>query len=267
MAEAGTEEDLLVERGDGITVITLRRPRQRNALTAHLIAGLRAALAAADADEGTGAVILTGADPAFCAGLDLGELSSTGANLRLASGRGGDGAPPAGHPWAPLRKPVIGAVNGVAVTGGLEVALHCDILIASERAAFADTHVRVGVMPGWGMSVLLPRAVGAARALRMSLTGEFLDAQAALAAGLVTEVVPHQDLMGAARKVAGAILAADPATTAAFLASHRRIAALGTAPGLAAEAEASRQWAAKGFDAQRTASRRAGVVAANRSQL
>jgi enoyl-CoA hydratase len=259
--------DLTVERGEGVAVVTLNRPRNRNALTSGLILGLRAAMAEVDADDTVGAVILTGADPAFCAGLDLGELAASGDNLRLAEEEGDETAPPAGRPWTPLRKPVIGAVNGVAVTGGFELALNCDILIASEKAAFADTHVRVGVLPGWGMSVLLPRLIGPGRALRMSLTGEFLDAAAALRCGLVTEVVPHAGLLEAAHRLARGVLGADPPTCAAFLASARRIAGLDTEDAFQAEAEAARRWLNAGFDPAGVASRRAGIVAGNRGSL
>jgi enoyl-CoA hydratase len=267
VTDVGTGEDLVVERAAAVAVITLNRPRNRNALTAHLIRSLRAAMADADADDTVGAVILTGTDPAFCAGLDLGEVADTGENLRLAEADGDPTAPPVGHPWTPLGKPVIGAINGVAITGGFELALHCDILIASENAAFADTHVRVGVLPGWGMSVLLPRAVGAGRALRMSLTGEFLDAAAALRYGLVTEVVPHAGLLAAAHRVAHGVLGADPATCAAYLASVRRIADLDTGDAFRAEAEAARNWLDRSFDPAGVASRRAGIVAGNRGAL
>jgi enoyl-CoA hydratase len=267
MTDVGTGEDLVVERTDGVAVITLNRPRNRNALTARLMLGLRAAMSGVDADDTIGAVILTGADPAFCAGLDLGELAGGGENLRLSLDRGDETAPPVGHPWTPLGKPVIGAINGVAVTGGLELALHCDILIASEKAAFADTHVRVGVLPSWGMSVLLPRAVGAGRALRMSLTGEFLDAAAALRDGLVTEVVPHDGLLAAAHRVARGVLGADPAACAAFLASARRIAGAGTGDAFRVEAEAAERWLDSGFDPVGVARRRAGIVAGNRGHL
>ena len=267
MTDVAAGDDLVVERGDGVAVVTLNRPRNRNALTSGLILGLRAAMAEADADDTIGAVILTGADPAFCAGLDLGEMAADAGNLRLAEEEGDETSPPAGHPWTPLRKPVIGAVNGVAVTGGFELALHCDILVASEKAAFADTHVRVGVLPGWGMSVLLPRLIGPGRALRMSLTGEFLDAAAALRYGLVTEVVPHAGLLEAAHRVARGVLGADRATRAAFLASVRRIASLGTEDAFTAEAEAARRWLDGGFDPAGVASRRAGVVAGTRGSL
>ena len=125
-----------------------------------------------DDDPEVDVVILTGADPAFCAGLDLKELGSTGRNLGAPSSRQASterqaspeqAATPPRRGLGPLSKPVIGAVNGVAITGGFELALCCDFLVASDRARFADTHARVGVMPGWGLTVLLPQAVGIRR--------------------------------------------------------------------------------------------------------
>ena len=100
-----------------------------------------------------------------------------------------------------MATPVIGAINGVAITGGFEVALACDFLVASERARFADTHARVGIMPGWGLTVALPEAIGLRRAKEMSTTGNFVDAETALAWGLVNHVVPHDELLPFARKL------------------------------------------------------------------
>ncbi len=119
----------------------------------------------------------------FCAGLDLKELGDSSE------------LPDISPQWPPMTKPVIGAINGAAVTGGLELALYCDILIASEQARFADTHARVGLLPTWGLSVRLPQKVGVGMARRMSLTGDYLSAADALRAGLVTEVVPHDQLL------------------------------------------------------------------------
>ena len=136
----------------------------------------------AEADDDVDVVILTGTDPAFCAGLDLKELGTTGGNLGRQ--RWADGAPArsgARGPFPRLTKPVIGAVNGVAITGGFELALNCDFLVATERAKFGDTHTRVGVMPGWGLTVLLPQAIGVRRAREMSFTGNFMLADEALA--------------------------------------------------------------------------------------
>src|SRR6202011_3101834 len=110
----------------------------------------------ADADDDVDAVILTGTDPAFCAGIDLKEIAG--------GQQGAAGIPDLSPAWPPMTKPVIGAVNGVAVTGGFEIALACDILIASDNARFADTHARVGIMPSWGLSQKLSRVIGIYRA-------------------------------------------------------------------------------------------------------
>jgi len=145
-----------------------------------LLADLRAMMADLDTRHDVRVIVLTGADPAFCAGLDLTELGQADSPLAMA----------ASGPVLPrLSKPLIGAVNGAAITGGLELALACDFLIASELARFADTHARVGIQPGWGLTVELPEAVGLRRARQMSATGNFVDARTALAWGLVNHVV------------------------------------------------------------------------------
>lgn len=251
---------VLVERADGVATITLNRPQARNALSSALLARLRAALAEADSDDSVGAVVLTGADPAFCAGLDLKELSSGG---RLLDDNHDI---PVGHPWKPLGKPVVGAINGVAVTGGFELALNCDFLIASERAAFADTHARVGIMPGWGLSVVLPERVGTAMARRMSFTGDFLPAVDALRAGLVTDVVAHAELLPTAHRVAATIAANNPPAIRTLLASYRRIESEAAGEGLNAEASTGREWR-RGGGAEGLADRVAGVFERGREQI
>ena len=153
------DDVLLIETADRIRTLTLNRPEARNALSAKLRNRLFPALREAEADKDVDVVILTGTDPAFCAGLDLKEL-------------GGTDIPDLSPAWPAMTKPVIGAINGVAATGGLELVLYCDIVIASERARFADTHARVGLLPTWGLSVRLPQAVGRGLARRMSLTGD-----------------------------------------------------------------------------------------------
>ena len=141
-----------------------------------------------------------------------------------------------------MTKPVIGAINGAAVTGGLELALYCDVLIASEKARFADTHARVGLMPTWGFRVRLPQKVGVGLARRMSLTGDYLSADDALRAGLVTEVVPHDRLLPAARRVAASIVGNNQKAVRTLLASYHRIDDAGTREGLAIEAESAGEW-------------------------
>ena len=192
-AEEAAAPVLLYATRAGVATITLHRPQARNALDAALVAELDAALTRAEEAEDVAAIVLTGSDPAFCAGLDIREFNATG-------------RPPAGASdlilrVAALAKPTIGAVNGPVMTGGLELALGIDILIASERAAFADTHAKVGILPGGGMTARLPRAVGQRLALEMSLTGRVLDAAEALAHGLVTRVVPHERLLDTAQEI------------------------------------------------------------------
>lgn len=254
---------LTVERAGGVALLTLNRPHARNALSSVLLRALSAAMAEADADDHVDVIVLTGADPAFCAGLDLKEMAAGGENLGLGASPDGEVA---AAPWTPTIKPVIASVNGVAVTGGLELVLRCDIVIASERAAFADTHARVGVMPGWGMSVLLPQAVGSRMARQMSLTGDYLGAEQALRFGLVSEVVPHDQLPGRTRLLAQTIAGNDRAAVRALLATYRRIEADRDAEGLRTEAAASRAWLDHAFDAAAVARSRAGVMDRGRGQ-
>ena len=224
------ENVLLIETTDRVRTLTLNRPQSRNALSIALRTQLFAALRAAESDDAVDVVILTGADPVFCAGLDLKELGDT------------TELPDISPKWPAMRKPVIGAINGAAVTGGLELALYCDILIASEQARFADTHARVGLLPTWGLSVRLPQKVGVGLARRMSLTGDYLSAADALRAGLVTEVVPHDELLPAARKVAASIVGNNQSAVRALLASYHRIDASQTDAGLWIEAASAKQW-------------------------
>jgi enoyl-CoA hydratase len=185
---------------DGVLRLTLGRPEKRNALTIAMRRGLISAIRAVDADPGTRLVVLTGADPAFSAGVDLDEALGSPPGARLD---------PAEVVRA-ARTPVLGVINGPCCTRALELALSCAFLIASDRARFADTHAAVGLTAGWGMSALLPRAVGVRLARQMMLTGEPVDAAQALRAGLVNEVVPHERLAERTREIVAGILAAAP---------------------------------------------------------
>lgn len=254
-----TAPELLTDTHGRVRILTLNRPSVRNALTAHLIREVREALAAADLDTAVDAVILTGADPAFCAGLDLRQLGSDGGNLVT------DSATPVGHPWMPLTKPIIGAINGAAITGGLEFALACDFLVASERAQFADTHARVGVLPGWGLSVRLPEAVGLRYARRMSVTGNFVDAAEALRVGLVTQVVSHSELLSTALSLAVDIVGNEQSGVRAVLGEYRAVQAHVVDPGLAEEGRVSSQWM-KGFRPGDVEQRRSTIVERGRGQ-
>jgi enoyl-CoA hydratase len=248
------ENVLLIDTDEQVRTLTLNRPQARNALSSVLRKQFFAALRDAEADDDVDVVILTGADPVFCAGLDLKEL---GDSTEL---------PDISPKWPPMTKPVIGAINGAAVTGGLELALYCDILIASEQARFADTHARVGLLPTWGMSVRLPQKVGVGMARRMSLTGDYLSAAEALRAGLVTEVVPHDELLPTARRVAASIAGNNPRAVRALLASYHRIDDAQTNAGLWIEAASARQWmsTATGDD---IAANRAAVIERGRTQV
>jgi enoyl-CoA hydratase len=250
---------------DRIATVTLNRPAARNALSRATIQALWDAVAAAGADPEVAVVILTGTDPAFCAGVDLNEAGGAGPVPQPAlvgPGRGADGL----FRFFPvIDKPVIGAVNGPAVTGGLEVALQCTFLVASDRARFADTHARVGVMPGGGVTVLLTQTVGLRRAIELSLTGNFLAAEEALRLGLVNHVVPHADLLPFTRRLAADIAGVDQACVQRLLRHYRQLAnaaSLNEAhlmEGLMAET-----WQP---GMSQVAARRAGVIARGRAQL
>lgn len=183
------------EIDNAIALIRLNRPEARNAMNASLAS---ATISAIKTCQGKRAIVITGSDPAFCAGLDLRNLGVE--NLI--------DLPNFIEAARASRIPIIAAVNGPAVTGGLELALACDFIVASERARFADTHLRVGVYPG-PVLVDLPRRVGMARAREMSLTGNFVDAETAGRIGLANHVVPHEQLLPTAMALARAIAEQD----------------------------------------------------------
>jgi len=191
---------LKVERKGAVAIVTLDRPEAMNALSRALRRELDAAIRRIAADDSVSVVVLTGAGRAFTAGLDLKELGGSTDALGDANATGAAENPVLAIQQCP--KPVIGAINGVAITGGFELALACDVLIASTNARFADTHARVGIMPGWGLSQKLSRVIGIYRAKELSLTGDFLDAPTALEWGLVNRVVAPEDLMPVALKLA-----------------------------------------------------------------
>jgi enoyl-CoA hydratase len=183
---------------NNVALVTLNRPAQVNALSRDMRRELAEVFTRLGDDRNVKVAILTGAgDRAFCAGLDLKELGA-GANI------GATVADPS-DPVSVLNKfekPIIAAINGVAITGGFELALACDVLIASSNARFADTHARLGIMPGWGLSQKLSRIIGISRAKELSFTGNFLDAATACAWGLVNRVVAPEELLPTAKKLA-----------------------------------------------------------------
>lgn len=229
---------LLVETTDHVRTLTMHRPERRNAMDAELLRALVAALREADGDDDVRCVVLTGTDPAFSAGLDLKAIASGELSV-------GGTAGPEFNPWRTLREvsvPVIGAVNGPAITGGLELALGCDFLVASERATFADTHARVGIHPGGGLTLRLPQAVGIRRAREMSLTGNFVRAEDAHRMGLVNHVVPHEQLRSTAWGLARDIADNDPRAVRAVNATYTVVNELPMGEGLDVEEQRMRDW-------------------------
>ena len=180
----------------GYAVLTLNRPQAMNSLSRGLMATLADTVDALEANPDVRVLVLTGAGKAFCAGLDLKELGSGQGTL----GEGSSGVARR-DPVEALERftgPVIGAINGAAVTGGFELALACDVLLASPSARFADTHARIGIAPGWGLSQKLSRAIGIYRAREVSLTGNWVSAEQAAAWGFVNRVVPADELLSTA---------------------------------------------------------------------
>ncbi len=200
-------EHLRVDEHDGIRTLTIDRPEVKNALTRRMRDGLCDLLAAADEDPAVNVVVLTAVDPVFSAGVDFKEVAA--AEPASPASSGSDTNP--GETLRAMTTPVIAAVNGACVTGALELALSCSFVIASERARFADTHARLGVMATWGLTALLPRAVGVRMATEMSLTGNLVDADTALRVGLVNRVVAHDELWPTAYAVARDVAPGDAA--------------------------------------------------------
>jgi enoyl-CoA hydratase len=256
-------EPVVLDIAERIATVTLNRPGVRNALSSAMLRLLPQLLAIADHDDAVDVIILTGADPAFCAGLDLDELSREGGD-RLVNTPADAATRRSRGPLPPLGKPLIGAINGPAVTGGFELALNCDFLVASELAKFGDTHARVGLMPAWGMSVLLPQAIGVRRAREMSFTGNFIDAAEALTLGLVNHVVPHDELIPFTRQLAADIAGNDQAAVRQVRTTYASITHDDDA--WETEARAARAWQRTQFSADQIAARRAAVIERGKKQ-
>ncbi len=261
------DDVVLVDVDGEVATVTLNRPEARNALSRALRRALFASLRELDERDGVLAIVLTGADPAFCAGIDLKELAA-GGDLDAGSAQEETARElrPRG-PFPAMDTPVIGAINGVAITGGFEVALACDFLVASDRARFADTHARVGIMPGWGLTVHLPAAIGVRRAKEMSTTGNFLDAQTALTWGLVNHVVPHEDLLPFCQQLARDIATIDPVAVRRMRQTYDDGGLRDGAGAWALEAEVSAAWQGAGIDHAAIEERRKAVTARGRTQL
>ncbi len=200
------EDILLIQRRDGVATVTLNRPAKLNSLSRELRRELVRVFNELAADETVDVVILTGTGRAFCAGLDLKELGGENETQGVpASDREREEVVAGADVVRAVENfpgPVIGAINGFAITGGFELALACDVLLASTQARFADTHARVGILPGWGLSQKLSRTIGVYRAKELSLSGNYLGAEQALEWGLVNRVVAPEQLLETALALA-----------------------------------------------------------------
>lgn len=193
-------ENILVEPRDKVGLITLNRPKALNALNSELMAEVGTALEAFDSDDAIGAVVITGSEKAFAAGADIKEMqpkSYMDAYFGDFIGR-----------WESVtqcRKPVVAAVAGYALGGGCELAMMCDIVIAADNAKFGQPEIKLGTFPGSGGTQRLPRAIGKAKAMDLILTGRMMDVDEAERAGLVSRVVPLDNLLEEALSVAATI--------------------------------------------------------------
>ncbi len=193
------EKPILFEIENNVAIITLNRPERKNAINQELLVNLYNYLDQVIENDEIKCAIITGSENSFCAGLDLSCFETD--NLFDPRGDGLDLI----DIFDRCDKPLIGAINGYAITGGFELALNCDFLIASKNATFADTHSKVGIHPGWRMTQLLQQAVGQRMAKQLSLTGQFISAEKAHEVSLVNEVIPQEKLLERAKEIAGEI--------------------------------------------------------------
>lgn len=221
-----SEELVVVDRGP-VRLLVFNRSDKRNAMNAAMRRAYATELARADADPAIHCVIVTGAHGFFTAGVDIKERPLLPAHPMVRP-----------HPVEATRstsKPVIAMIDGPCITGGLELALSCSFVIGSDRSSYADTHLKIGILPGWGGTSLLAGAIGARRAAHMQLTGERVSAETACRWGIVSEVVPAAEILPRCLQMAEAIAALDPAKRQLYVALNRRISGLGLDDALAIE--------------------------------
>lgn len=225
---AGCSDELVVVDRGPIRLLIFNRADKRNAMSSAMRRGYARELARAEADAAVHCIIITGAHGYFSAGVDIKErpLAPNMAMVRP-------------HPVEASRtmtKPLIAMIDGPCITGGLELALSCTFMIGSDRSSYADTHLKIGILPGWGGISLLATAIGARRAAQMQLTGDRIAADTALQWGLVNQIVPAADILPHCLARATAMAAVDPAKRAALIRLNRRIDTLGRDEALAIEA-------------------------------
>jgi enoyl-CoA hydratase len=255
-----SSEVLLLEKNDAVATLTLNRPDAMNALSTALRDALTRAFREIQADPAIRVAILTGAGRAFCAGMDLKELGQSDAETAAEEAQMG-----VVDAVASFEGPIIAAVNGHAITGGFELALACDMMIASSQAKFADTHARVGILPGWGLSQKLPRLIGIARAKELSFTGNTLTAAQAYEWGLVNRVVEPEELLPTCRALAADMGSCVPAVLRGYKKLIDDGYGMNFADAMAMEVERAIE-SAKQATAALIAQRRDDVIARGRDQ-
>ncbi|MEE8116124.1 MAG: enoyl-CoA hydratase [Gemmatimonadales bacterium] len=222
-------EDVLLETADGVGTITLNRPDKLNAFAGRMRQEVAAAVRAMADDDSARVIVITGAGRAFCAGADIGYMKDLGEKADSASLRA---LVEAGRSVVTTiratPKPVIASVNGPAAGGGANMALACDIRIASEKASIGQTFNRIGLHPDWGGTYFLPRLVGASKALELVFSAEMVPADEAFRLGIFSRVVPHDQLEAETRKLAGMLAAKPPialalAKRAIYESEHRSL--------------------------------------------
>jgi enoyl-CoA hydratase len=259
------EEVLLIDRRDGYAIVTMNRPQALNALSRPLVRALMAMTDELEADPDVRGIILTGAGRAFCAGMDLKELQDPNGPLGTEGGLwSGEALNPVTY-FARFKGPTIAAVNGAAVTGGFEMALCCDVIIASTNARFADTHGRVGIIPGGGLSQYLSRSLGIHRARELHLSGNFLSAEQADRWGLVNRVVRPEELLPQAEALMRDMLELDDDMSRAYKKLINEGFGLPFAQGLALEEQTARREAERS-NTQDIADRTGGIIERGRTQ-
>jgi enoyl-CoA hydratase/carnithine racemase len=213
-------ENIIVETRDQVGLITLNRPKAMNALNSDLMRELGEALAKFDADPAVGAIVITGSEKAFAAGADIKEMRAKS----FIDAYREDFITAEWEAVTRVRKPVIAAVAGYALGGGCELAMMCDFILAADTARFGQPEINLGVMPGAGGTQRLTRFVGKSKAMEMNLTGRFMDAEEAERSGLVSRIIPAEDLIddavATAAKIAGkgaiAVMATKEAVNRAY---------------------------------------------------
>lgn len=251
---------VLVERSQGIATVTLNRPEAMNAVSSGLSQAVTETFHALQEDREVRVAILTGAGRAFCAGMDLKELGSGG-----EASRGDKIGNPMDAAMRDFEGPIIAAVNGYAVTAGFEMALACDVIVASTEARFLDTHARVGILPGWGLAVKLSRLIGPSRAKSVSLTGNPISAEQAERWGLAARVVEAEALMPTCRALAEDMLSCDPETLRGYKRLIDECYAMPLGEALPYETRVATE-SARALGAEVIAARRKGIQSRNRER-